>query len=138
MATSHSGFFVSHPNILSFRMAYLYMLRGSGGRFYIGATEDLTTRLARHNTGMGHSTKRAWFAPRTGGESVRSNNERSPGGRKNAQKVEESGKMYGISARLMNPLRGWHFFVSCLAKMSLDCDLQFQRACSSAVRAGDS
>lgn len=39
-------------------MAHVYMLQGSGGRFYIGATEDLTVRLARHNSGMVYSTKR--------------------------------------------------------------------------------
>jgi predicted GIY-YIG superfamily endonuclease len=39
-------------------MAHVYMLRGSGGRYYIGATEDLAARLIRHNNGMVHSTKR--------------------------------------------------------------------------------
>ena len=39
-------------------MAWVYMLKGSKGRYYIGATENLTARLARHNTGMVHSTKR--------------------------------------------------------------------------------
>ncbi len=39
-------------------MAWVYMLRGSKGRYYIGATEDLTARVERHNTGFVHSTKR--------------------------------------------------------------------------------
>lgn len=39
-------------------MAWVYMLQGTKGRYYIGATEDLTARVARHNTGMVHSTKR--------------------------------------------------------------------------------
>jgi len=39
-------------------MASVYMLRGSKGRFYIGATEDLEARIVRHNTGFVHSTKR--------------------------------------------------------------------------------
>lgn len=39
-------------------MAHVYMLRGSKGRYYIGCTEDLEARVARHNTGMVHSTKR--------------------------------------------------------------------------------
>ncbi|TAE90826.1 MAG: GIY-YIG nuclease family protein [Verrucomicrobia bacterium] len=34
------------------------MLQGTKGRYYIHATEDLTARVARHNTGMVHSTKR--------------------------------------------------------------------------------
>jgi putative endonuclease len=39
-------------------MAWVYMLRGSKGRYYIGATENLVLRLERHNTGHVHSTKR--------------------------------------------------------------------------------
>jgi predicted GIY-YIG superfamily endonuclease len=39
-------------------MAWVYMLKGTTGRFYIGATKDLQTRVARHNTGTVHSTKR--------------------------------------------------------------------------------
>ncbi len=39
-------------------MAYVYMLRGAKGRYYIGCTEDVEARVARHNTGMVHSTKR--------------------------------------------------------------------------------
>ena len=39
-------------------MAWVYILRGSKGRYYIGATENLTARVERHNTGFVHSTKR--------------------------------------------------------------------------------
>ncbi len=39
-------------------MAWVYMMRGTTGRFYIGATEDLQARIARHQTGMVYSTKR--------------------------------------------------------------------------------
>ncbi len=39
-------------------MAYVYMLRGAKGRYYIGCTEDVEARVERHNTGMVHSTKR--------------------------------------------------------------------------------
>ncbi len=39
-------------------MAFVYMLRGQGGRHYLGATEDLETRLKRHQSGMVHSTRR--------------------------------------------------------------------------------
>ena len=39
-------------------MAWVYILKGSKGRYYIGATEDLAARVARHHSGMAHSTKR--------------------------------------------------------------------------------
>lgn len=39
-------------------MPWVYMLKGTGGRFYIGATSNLEARIARHNSGMVHSTKR--------------------------------------------------------------------------------
>ena len=39
-------------------MAYVYILKGSKGRYYIGATKNLQERLDRHNSGMVHSTKR--------------------------------------------------------------------------------
>lgn len=39
-------------------MASVYILQGSKGRFYIGATENLEARIIRHNSGMVHSTKR--------------------------------------------------------------------------------
>ena len=34
------------------------MLKGAADRYYIGCTEDVDARIARHNTGMVHSTKR--------------------------------------------------------------------------------
>jgi len=39
-------------------MAYVYILKGTTGRYYIGSTQDLENRLERHNSGMVHSTKR--------------------------------------------------------------------------------
>ncbi|NNC90397.1 MAG: GIY-YIG nuclease family protein [Akkermansiaceae bacterium] len=39
-------------------MASVYILKGTGGRHYIGASGDVEARLARHNSGMVHSTKR--------------------------------------------------------------------------------
>lgn len=39
-------------------MAFVYLLQGTSGRFYLGATTDLGARLQRHNSGMVHSTKR--------------------------------------------------------------------------------
>lgn len=39
-------------------MAFVYLLQGTSGRFYLGATTDLETRLLRHNSGAVHSTKR--------------------------------------------------------------------------------
>jgi predicted GIY-YIG superfamily endonuclease len=39
-------------------MAWVYMLRGSSGRHCIGATEDLTRRLAEHRRGGTHTTAR--------------------------------------------------------------------------------
>jgi len=39
-------------------MASVYMLEGSKGRYYIGATENVAERFERHNTGFVHSTKR--------------------------------------------------------------------------------
>ena len=38
--------------------AIVYILKGSKGRHYIGATSNLQQRLDRHNSGMVHSTKR--------------------------------------------------------------------------------
>ena len=46
------------PTLFQITMAWVYMLRGSKGRYYIGATENLVLRLERHNTGHVHSTKR--------------------------------------------------------------------------------
>jgi predicted GIY-YIG superfamily endonuclease len=39
-------------------MAWVYILRGSCGRYYIGSTQDLDRRLAEHRRGKVHSTRR--------------------------------------------------------------------------------
>ena len=39
-------------------MAWVYMLRGSTGRYYIGSTTDLERRLEQHRHGHTHSTRR--------------------------------------------------------------------------------
>jgi|GEM_PF-1375627 len=39
-------------------MAWVYMLRGSSARFYIGSTTDLYRRLAQHQLGMTYSARR--------------------------------------------------------------------------------
>ncbi len=39
-------------------MAWVYILRGSCGRHYIGSTESLDRRLAEHHRGKVHSTHR--------------------------------------------------------------------------------
>jgi predicted GIY-YIG superfamily endonuclease len=39
-------------------MAWVYILRGSSGRYYIGSTENLTRRLAEHRQGGNHTTHR--------------------------------------------------------------------------------
>jgi predicted GIY-YIG superfamily endonuclease len=36
-------------------MAWVYILRGSSGRYYIGSTENLDRRLAEHRRGKVHS-----------------------------------------------------------------------------------
>ena len=36
----------------------VYMLRGTSGRHYIGATADLARRLRAHQSGWGHTTRR--------------------------------------------------------------------------------
>ena len=38
-------------------MAWVYMLRGSSGRFYIGSTTDLPRRLEQHRAGHTHTTR---------------------------------------------------------------------------------
>jgi putative endonuclease len=49
----------SSPSQPSFcRMAWVYILRGSCGRHYIGSTENLNRRLAEHRRGKVHSTRR--------------------------------------------------------------------------------
>ena len=39
-------------------MVFVYILQGTTGRHYIGATEHVDARLIRHNSGLVHSTKR--------------------------------------------------------------------------------
>jgi predicted GIY-YIG superfamily endonuclease len=39
-------------------MAWVYILRGSCGRYYIGSTENLERRLSEHQRGKVHSTRR--------------------------------------------------------------------------------
>ena len=39
-------------------VAWVYILRGSCGRYYIGSTENLDRRLAEHRRGKVHSTRR--------------------------------------------------------------------------------
>jgi putative endonuclease len=49
----------SSPTQPSFySMAWVYMLRGSCGRYYIGATENFQRRVAEHRRGKVHSTRR--------------------------------------------------------------------------------
>ncbi|HEY2124874.1 MAG TPA: GIY-YIG nuclease family protein [Chthoniobacterales bacterium] len=42
-------------------MAWVYILRGATGRYYIGATEDLERRVAEHQRGSNHTTKRLGY-----------------------------------------------------------------------------
>jgi tRNA/rRNA methyltransferase/putative endonuclease len=39
-------------------MAWVYILRGKSGRHYIGSTDDLERRLAEHQRGSNHTTRR--------------------------------------------------------------------------------
>jgi predicted GIY-YIG superfamily endonuclease len=39
-------------------MAWIYILRGSSGRHYIGSTENLERRLAEHRRGSNRTTHR--------------------------------------------------------------------------------
>ena len=39
-------------------MAWVYILRGSCGRHYVGSTENLDRRFAEHQRGKVHSTRR--------------------------------------------------------------------------------
>ncbi len=39
-------------------MAWVYILRGSSGRHYIGSAIDLKARIAQHRRGHTHTTKR--------------------------------------------------------------------------------
>ena len=43
-------------------MAWVYILRGSTGRHYIGSTTNLERRLAEHQRGHTHTTKRLGLA----------------------------------------------------------------------------
>lgn len=38
-------------------MAYIYILKGENGRFYVGSTIDLSKRLAHHKGGYTRTTK---------------------------------------------------------------------------------
>ena len=40
------------------KMPWVYVLRGSSGRYYIGSTTDLERRLEQHRNGHGYSTRR--------------------------------------------------------------------------------
>ena len=42
-------------------MAWVYMLRGTAGRFYIGSTTDLERRLRQHRQGHTPSTRRLGY-----------------------------------------------------------------------------
>ena len=42
-------------------MAWVYILRGSSGRHYIGSTNDLERRLTEHRNGGTHSTARLGY-----------------------------------------------------------------------------
>jgi len=39
-------------------MAWVYMLRGASGRYYIGSTVDLDERMEQHRRGHTHTTRR--------------------------------------------------------------------------------
>ena len=39
-------------------MAWVYILRGSNGRYYLGSTTDLDRRLEEHRSGRTYSTRR--------------------------------------------------------------------------------
>jgi putative endonuclease len=39
-------------------MAWVYILRGASGRYYFGSTDDLERRLAEHQRGGNHTTRR--------------------------------------------------------------------------------
>ena len=39
-------------------MAWVYLLRGSNGRHYLGSTNDLERRLQEHKAGKTYSTRR--------------------------------------------------------------------------------
>jgi putative endonuclease len=39
-------------------MAWVYILRGAAGQYYIGSTENLEQRLTEHRRGSNHTTHR--------------------------------------------------------------------------------
>lgn len=39
-------------------MAWVYILRGTSGRYYIGSTNNLSRRLEEHHRGQTHTTAR--------------------------------------------------------------------------------
>ena len=39
-------------------MAWVYILRGGTGRYYIGSTENLDRRIDEHRRGSNHTTRR--------------------------------------------------------------------------------
>ena len=39
-------------------MPWVYILRGKSGRYYIGSTDNLGRRLAEHQRGSNHTTRR--------------------------------------------------------------------------------
>jgi putative endonuclease len=39
-------------------MAWVYILRGASGSYYIGSTEDLARRISEHHRGSNHTTRR--------------------------------------------------------------------------------
>ena len=39
-------------------MAWIYILRGSSGRHYIGSTDNLERRMEEHRRGSNHTTRR--------------------------------------------------------------------------------
>ena len=48
----------SSPGRPNFLMAWVYILRGAAGRYYIGSTENLQRRLTEHRRGSNRTTHR--------------------------------------------------------------------------------
>ena len=48
----------AQPTTFHSKMPFVYILRGTSGRHYIGSTTDLTRRLKEHRRGHTYSTKR--------------------------------------------------------------------------------
>ena len=53
-----SGFETRSTQTIFLLMAWVYILRGSCGRHYIGSTENFDRRLGEHRRGKVHSTRR--------------------------------------------------------------------------------